>query len=307
MLNKRPLSVTIIGWFLLVVGIINIFTIFTLLSPKGQELLKSTGRFFELSTALVVISVLIHILAGIAILKGKNWGRLLYLYFIGAFMIIGWFITTLVFPIIVVVNLVQYGLILFFLTRTNAAAFFSQESQTQPDWPTRSVVESQTNSSQPIKIGTTIRKIIGGALAILGIFWMLTTTAASIALFRDKGSLALVVFVFYLIIGALLIIPSVFIWGKKEWQNLFGISFTIAGLIGLFAAVPMYFMAQSTQWQKMVTATNQTIDPGAFTRTSDLSLVLGVASLVILPLGIFLLHKQQKMESSLMVQDLKKM
>ena len=68
---KRPRSVTIIAWILIVRACMGLPSLVIF----SRRRLSGDSVIFILATAIIIVS-------GIAILKGLNWGRLLYLFYI---------------------------------------------------------------------------------------------------------------------------------------------------------------------------------------------------------------------------------
>jgi len=142
---KRPKSVTVIAWIIIAVGGLH------LLNAIGRgitepSLRRSFGNLFRSGvpmgmsvipvSALLWISIrgFIGVVSGIAILKGLNRGRLLYLCYMPIWIIIltsGSIMYGLKFrylPLINIIAIAFYITALVFLTRPNASAFLKSRS-----------------------------------------------------------------------------------------------------------------------------------------------------------------------------------
>ncbi|MGA7965699.1 MAG: hypothetical protein WCB49_07415 [Gammaproteobacteria bacterium] len=76
---QRPTSVTVIAWILIVIsGIALIINLVMLANPALTELMAKNPMPIPLQYAITFLGLLISMGAGFAMLKGKNWGRLLY-------------------------------------------------------------------------------------------------------------------------------------------------------------------------------------------------------------------------------------
>jgi len=124
---KRPTSVTVIAWILIAVGGLH------LLNAIGMGITEPSFRMSVIPvSALLWISIRgsIGVVSGIAILKGLNWGRLLYLCYMPIWIIIltsgSIYVWTQVrhLPLINIITVAFYITALVFLTRPNASAFF---------------------------------------------------------------------------------------------------------------------------------------------------------------------------------------
>jgi hypothetical protein len=126
---KRPTSVSVIAWILIVISGISLITITVRLdgpafnSPMAKELIAKNPLPISLQYALSYMQPLVNLIAGNSMLYGRNWARLLYIVF-GAISLVIWFVT---FPLKVAVipGLVTFAVITFFLFRPKANEFFA--------------------------------------------------------------------------------------------------------------------------------------------------------------------------------------
>jgi hypothetical protein len=122
---KRPISITIIGWFLILVGISSAFmeiAIFDDFLSKEITLLNQIAMYLIGYIKIFLITV-IPIIGGLGILKAKNWARILYVFWETIRLVIG---LTIV-PITTTSNLeiTTFIVILFFLFRREANNYFN--------------------------------------------------------------------------------------------------------------------------------------------------------------------------------------
>lgn len=123
--RRRPRTVAAAGWFITISGMLSALTLaLTYEYPETQWLLKSAGG---ISLAWMMSSILLNIVSGIAILKGLNWGRLLYLWTVGISMLIDWKLSG--FDIMDMTGLVTYSIFLTILIRPQALAFFKNHGR----------------------------------------------------------------------------------------------------------------------------------------------------------------------------------
>ncbi len=117
---KRPTSVTIIAWLLIIVGIY-------LLIREGNNLkLKETLNHNNISILLQfmlnLFQLLLPLISGIGMLKRQNWARFLYL--------IGWIFFTVIHIAKIqitpgsILGMVMFLITIFFLFRPNANDYF---------------------------------------------------------------------------------------------------------------------------------------------------------------------------------------
>lgn len=121
---KRPTSVTVIGWLLIVTSVISVATsFFSLDNPIAQELMAKNSLPLSVQYAMLFGGLIITVIAGAAMLKGFVWGRTLYI----AWSIIGLVVGLFTSPVkmALIPGAVALAVIAYFLYRPNAAAWFN--------------------------------------------------------------------------------------------------------------------------------------------------------------------------------------
>ncbi|MBI4287717.1 MAG: hypothetical protein HY671_04710 [Chloroflexi bacterium] len=79
---KRPASVTIIAWVTVVSGGVSLATApLTLITPEGLRALQIQPVSPAVAIAAGVIGGIVNLAAGLAMLKGLNWSRVLFVYY----------------------------------------------------------------------------------------------------------------------------------------------------------------------------------------------------------------------------------
>lgn len=98
----RPLGVTLIGFYQILRGVVDLLfglslLLFTGLTAKLASLAaegNAAGRFFggfgHLASLVIILFAALHLVAGYGVLRMQNWGRLLTLFFsaIGLFLLL---------------------------------------------------------------------------------------------------------------------------------------------------------------------------------------------------------------------------
>ena len=109
-MNQRPRSITIIGWLFIVFGSI------ALLSGAPFADIKSHWY--------VHLSRILQIVAGVFMLYGRHWARWLLVAWIAFHLVVGALNGLVTF----VMHVVIFSVILFFVFRRDANAFFAGDS-----------------------------------------------------------------------------------------------------------------------------------------------------------------------------------
>ena len=125
---KRPTFLSVIAWILITMSGLSLITItlslnMSLNDPMMRELLSKSPIPIPLQIAITYVGILITIVSGVAILKGQNWARFLYV----GWSVIGFVIGLLTNPmkVAMIPGLVIFVVIAFFLFRPKANEYFS--------------------------------------------------------------------------------------------------------------------------------------------------------------------------------------
>jgi hypothetical protein len=121
---NRPTSVSVVAWILVVTSGISLFaSTLALNNPMGRELMAYNLLPIPVQFALLYAGILFTVVAGIAMLKGMNWGRFLYVIWSIVGFLVGF--TTSPLKAAMIPSLVVFGIFTFFLFRPKAEAYFS--------------------------------------------------------------------------------------------------------------------------------------------------------------------------------------
>ena len=112
-MQQRPRPITIISWFFIIFG--SIALISGLLSPHNFTLEQLKGHW------MVHLSRLLMIIAGIFMLRGRNWARWLLVVWI-AFHIV---LSALHSVFLLLIHIVIFTVILYFLFRRESSSYFA--------------------------------------------------------------------------------------------------------------------------------------------------------------------------------------
>ncbi len=79
-MNKRPISITLIAWYLIIASLFGMIMLLTTLhNPTVQASLKQSTLPIPVQLTWISISAMVNLICGVALLKGKNWARFTYL------------------------------------------------------------------------------------------------------------------------------------------------------------------------------------------------------------------------------------
>ena len=134
-MKERPTSITVIAWILIVMAGISLITsAFYLNNPTARELMSRNPIPIPVQYLMTYVGLLVTLICGIAMLKGRNWARLLYVIWSIIGFVIG--IATSPIKVAMIPGFVVFVVIVFFLFRPIANKYF-----------TASEVESDTESN----------------------------------------------------------------------------------------------------------------------------------------------------------------
>jgi hypothetical protein len=124
-MEKRPTSITIIAWFLLVSAVISAFTsLSSLNNPMVKELMAKNPLPIPLQYAMLVTGLAVMIASGIGMLKGLGWARLLYVIWGAIGTLIGF--ATSPIKTALIPGVVFFAVVIFFLYRPASNRYFTK-------------------------------------------------------------------------------------------------------------------------------------------------------------------------------------
>ena len=93
-MDKRPLSLTIIAWVLIVFSLFGLFGIFTMgTNPVAVKMLEQMHVSLLFEQVWGVIGVIINLICAYGILKGLPWSRVLYVVWGVIGLVVGFYIS----------------------------------------------------------------------------------------------------------------------------------------------------------------------------------------------------------------------
>lgn len=122
-MNKRPTSITVVCWVLIALaGVSIISSVFSFNNPVTRELMSKSPIPVNIQYLIMFAGLVITLVCGIAMLKGRNWARLLY---------VGWSVTAFIIGLatspmkaMLIPGLIIFIIFAFFLFRPKANAYF---------------------------------------------------------------------------------------------------------------------------------------------------------------------------------------
>ena len=123
-MKKRPTSITVIAWILIIMGGISLISSAVMINnPMARDLMRKSPIPIPFQYAMSFVGILIMIISGIAILKGQNWARFLYVVWSLFGFVIG--IATSPMKAAMIPGLIVFLIAAFFLFRPKANEFFA--------------------------------------------------------------------------------------------------------------------------------------------------------------------------------------
>jgi hypothetical protein len=123
-MKKRPLSVTVISWILIVIGALSIATEMAMRdNPMVRDMMARTPMPVSVQYALQYLGLALTVVSGIFMLRGKAWARLLYVAWGAVGLLIG--LATSPVKMAMIPGTVIFAIIVFFLFRRSAGEYFS--------------------------------------------------------------------------------------------------------------------------------------------------------------------------------------
>ena len=126
-MTQRPLSVTIIAWFLIVTTIFGALGTWNAFNdPIAEQVLAKSPLPQSLHIAVSVASLILNFVFGVALLKRQDWARYGYVGISLAGMLFGYF--TSPFVSVILLSGIFLAIVAFFLFRKPANDWFRRSS-----------------------------------------------------------------------------------------------------------------------------------------------------------------------------------
>jgi len=123
-MEKRPLSLTIIAWILIVLSLLALVGTFTMASnPAMVKMVQQMHIPLIVEQAWTVVGVIINLIVAYGIFKGQPWSRVLYVVWGVIGLVAGFFITPQ--KAVLVLSLIILVVFSIFLFSEKANGWFS--------------------------------------------------------------------------------------------------------------------------------------------------------------------------------------
>lgn len=123
-MKQRPLSLTIIGWFLVVTGLFGLYSVATMGSNDlARQIIEDNGMSLPFQQAMAGLGVLIALITAYGIFRGMPWSRVLYVGWSAISLIVG--LVTSPFKGVMILSVLFIAVIAYFLFRPAADAWFA--------------------------------------------------------------------------------------------------------------------------------------------------------------------------------------
>jgi hypothetical protein len=123
-MEKRPLSLTIIAWFLIVVSLIGLYGVITMGSnPVAMKMLEQSHVPLMFQQVWGVINCIVTLICAYGILKGFPWSRVLYVAWSVISLVVGFFTSPM--KVVLVLSVIFLVVIAAFLFSLRGNEWFA--------------------------------------------------------------------------------------------------------------------------------------------------------------------------------------
>jgi len=281
--RRRPISISIISWFLIITAVWTIFyTPFSINNPVTQQIFQATGASPLVALLIGELGGIANITAGAAMLKRRRWGRQLYLIATPVTLILSVLLYGVKFFGILLFGFVMYGVFFVLLTRRPASDYFSNSVS--------SLTEStDVHSSPVVQEAMTGKRVASILLLIPGGFILFTWFMMILPMSSSALGLIFLSAIFGVLASAF-VIPAVLLWGRKRWAVVVGTLITSVGGMLLMISVMFYSFTTIDAFREQFANVNPTIMEQLILG----SLIIGIAAAAIGALLILLQKEYDK-------------
>ena len=285
--KTRPVIVSVVSWLLIIssgVGLLS--TPLSLKNPLTKQLLEATGTSTLVVLLLTAFSAFVNIAAGVAMLKGRRWGRRLYVISAPIILLLSTVLYGVKLVAFFLMGWVMYLVNLILLTRRASSEYFSDSvivTEPSPDTVPGPVIGEPDTGRRAVSI---ILLVISGLVLTT---WFMMMVPISISLI---GSI--VVSVVFGVISASLIVPAILLWGRKRWVGVLGTLLAAVGAMLVMMSLMFYQLSTMDAFRAQLAK----VDPEMMEGLIRGSLIMGAASAIICVLMILLQRENDKQAGS---------
>jgi hypothetical protein len=211
-MNKRPTSITVISWIMIVycLLILPVFLL-TMNKPGLIKIMAKRQAPVPVQQVLIIAEILVSIVSGSFMLRGANWARWLYIGFGGVLLVFN--LATSPARLMIIPSLICYAIILFFLLRPAANAYFSS-SGPQPMLTLRRNLDRST-----------WRHVLAIIFFVISGFFLCISQVFAFFRFPDHPFLPLIIAEIFLALGFVTMFVGHALFGFRPWKKITGIVF----------------------------------------------------------------------------------
>ena len=123
-MQKRPLSLTIIGWWLAIAAVFGIYGLLTIQSNAvAMRMIEQMGTSLAVHRTVGVVGIIVSAACAYGVLKGLPWARVLYAVW-GA-VSLAFSISIMPIVSVIILGVLFYAVIVYFLFRPAANEWFA--------------------------------------------------------------------------------------------------------------------------------------------------------------------------------------
>ena len=131
-MSERPTSITVIGWILIVLGILGLLGMLVFAglmnSPLVQQTMEASRVPASVQLGVGFTGTLIYLVCGISLLKRQGWARFVYAAW-GLISFIYMFLSSPYPSLLMIPNVVLYLVIVFFLFTPASRTYFASRKE----------------------------------------------------------------------------------------------------------------------------------------------------------------------------------
>ena len=231
-MRSRPISISIIGWFLLVSGVLTLPGAFARSDdPRVEELMARRPVPIAVQQGMLFAGAVANLVSGYFLLRGQNWAR--HLYVAWTIVQFGYAWLAAPFRLVIVPGVLFFLLVAFFLFRPRANAFFAGSE----------LVDVVAGEITP-------RRVVGiGSYVLAGVFLVTTCFAAFLETPWAEKSLAMFVLLTF-VAGCLAIgrLAS----GAGRWLRDLGVVFVATAAVSAFMVLSLAMLVMDPEFRALM-------------------------------------------------------
>ncbi len=254
--TERPVSLTIVGWWMVVTAASSLFTLFVANMTSVRELWGQLGIQPDVAVWVAISSGIIYAAAGYGVLTARDWARPVYVLFGVISLLFNTFVWRMPEPSMLIFSYLIYGVFVYVLYRPPARAYFAGTYAPPP--ATAYAPSGAMTMARARILFREAQYSASGARRIFGVLFclwagvLLSTAFFVLGIDVDYPGIIAALSLFFGFFGLVSLAIGIVLRGKARWAGMSGWTLAVTGGYAVVVGFYMYFIIQTDYWAEIM-------------------------------------------------------